>query len=186
MAIPKTEAEIVYWAVEQFTFAAKFLACCLKKKVDVSMFEPKTILTVDDGSIIKIAEWPKMNQSKLENGAKNQLMTSIAACSIAVDDALSRRYGGSSSYRNWKAKPSSINSLREIIFLIRSAYAHKMPDVHWHISSNRRGAIYTVTTPDGEVEFDANDRHGTKMNPVHFGGLKGYFRLVNYASDLLT
>ncbi len=72
------------------------------------------------------------------------------------------------------------------MFLFRSAYAHKMPDVHWHISGPRTTAVYTVNTPDGVVEFNANDKHGKKLELAHVGGLRGYIHLVCFASDLLN
>ncbi|WP_445365577.1 hypothetical protein ACJJJB_01505 [Microbulbifer sp. ANSA001] len=178
------EAERVYWGLQQFVFAAKFAVCCQNEIIDSSVFQSKCTLNIDSDVTFDIPEWDAFNQSELVKSALNQMMISLGACSIAVDEALSIR-NGNSSYKNWAATPSDLNSLREIMFLIRSAYAHKMPDVHWHISGARTTALYKVNTPDGLVEFDANGKHGTKLELSHFGGLKGYINLVNYASDLL-
>jgi len=178
-----TEAEKIFWAVEQFTFAIKFLTCCNSGTVDPNIFKPKAIMRLK-GVSFEIQAWNDMNLEKLKKAAGNQLMVSMAASAITVDDALSRVYG-KNSFDAWKKDPSDLNSLREIIFLIRCAYAHTMPDVHWCIDKKRKDAIYQVCTPDGNVSFNAGNKQREKLKFNHFGGLKGYFDLVNFAHDLV-
>ncbi|MBX7147506.1 hypothetical protein K1X76_00345 [bacterium] len=180
-----TEKESVYWALQQFTFAVKLVVCCFNAKIDFNIFKPKVTFNIQNDVTFDVPEWDIINQEELNKAVMNQLMASLAACTIAVDEALSIRHG-KSSFRNWEKTPSDLNALREIIFLIRSAYAHKMPDVYWNIDPNRNKAIYTVNTPDGQVQLDARDKHGTKLKFPHFGGLKGYLHLVNFASDVLS
>lgn len=179
------EAERIYWGFQQFVFAAKFAACCENGTIDSSVFQPKSTVCIENDVTFNIPEWDAFNQEELVKSSLNMMMSSLGACSIAVDEALSIR-NGKSSFRNWQNNPTDLNALREIMFLIRSAYAHKMPDVHWHIDGQRRTATYQVNTPDGLVEFDANGKDGTKLVLSHFGGLRGYINLVNYASDLLN
>ena len=180
-----TEAERVFWGFQQFAFAVKFVAACGSNEIGIDAFQPERTVRIGNEAPITIPEWDVIDQNQLSVGAQNFLMISLGACSIAVDEALSIR-NGKSSFRNWSNNQNDLNGLREIIFLIRSAYAHKMPDVHWFIDTPRRQAVYQVQTPDGLVELDTNNRHGTKLEFCHFGGLRGYVNLVNYASDLLN
>jgi len=179
-----TGAEKVYWGLQQFVFAAKFAACCNSGTIDFNLFKPRCTISIPNDVTFDIPEWNSINQEELVVGALNQLMISLGACAIAVDEGLSSKHG-KSSFKNWEKDQSDINSLREVIFLIRSAYAHKMPEVHWHISGPRAKTTYLINTPNGDVQFDANGKNGTKLEISHFGGLRGFIYLVHLASDNL-
>lgn len=179
-----TESEQIYWAAQQFAFALKFVHLCQKERISADLFKPSCDFHIDGVYQCSISDWDAIDQTQLNLAALNQLMIAVGASAIAIDYALTRKHG-SSSYKNWHNNPSDLNSLREIIFLIRSAYAHKIPDVYWHIDGPRRNAVYKVQTPDGEVVLDTKNRNGTKFDFSHLGGIQGYLRLLHYADDLL-
>lgn len=177
------EFEKVDWGLQQIAFAFKLYNCCKANEIDPDLFKPELTVKIDNDTI-NVPKWKGFNQNELLKQALNQVMTAVGVCAIAVDQALLTKHG-KSSFKNWKNNPNDLNSLREIIFLIRSAYAHKMPDVYWNISGPRTKAKYVVNTPKVKVEFDANNKHGTKLKVSHFGGFKGFIHLVQFASYTL-
>lgn len=160
-------------------FALKFFYCCQKNKIVASIFEPELTFKIDS-ELVQVPKWDAFNQSELIKQAENQLMNSVGVCAIAVDSALADKYG-KSSYREWKKNPTEINTIREIIFIIRSAYAHKIPDVFWYIDSSRSQAIYELNTPFGIVNFDARNKQNTKLEFAHIGGVKTFIYLLERA-----
>lgn len=184
MCIKKmNELEKVKWGLQQIEFAFKFYKCCFDNEINCKLFKPKLTVKVDNDTI-NIPEWDIFTQDELVKQALNQTMTSVGVCVIAVDQALSAKHGNS-SFKNWQNNPNDLNSLREIIFLIRSAYAHKIPDVYWHISGDRTAANYVVNTPGGPIKFNANGKHGTKLEVSHFNGFEGFIHLVKFALNKL-
>lgn len=179
-----TEVEKVRWAIEHFVFTMKLSAIVENGMINHEIFRPSTNVIFSGEPLMTIPEWDGLTQAGLIDAVRNYQMMSIAGSSIAADNALSAKHGRSSQ-NLWQANPNDLNSLREILFLIRSAYAHTVPDVHWQIAGRRKTNIYSVETPDQIVEFDANGKHGAKLDFADFGGLKGYLSLLLYASDLL-
>ncbi|WP_298773908.1 hypothetical protein [uncultured Shewanella sp.] len=106
-----TETERVYWALQQFMFAAKFAACCDNQSIYYNVFKPVSTVRIPNDVTFDIPEWDIFNQEGLMTAALNQMMTSLGACSIAVDEALSSR-DGNSSFRNWQNNQNDLNSLR--------------------------------------------------------------------------
>ncbi len=121
-----------------------------------------------------------MHLKYLIKQAENLLMNSVGVCAIAADSALADKYG-KSSYREWEKNSTELNTIRELIFIIRSAYAHKIPDVFWYIDGSRSQAIYELNTPFGKVNFDARNRQNTKLEFAHFGGIKTFIYLLESA-----
>ena len=153
-------------------------------EIDPRCFEPARELHLPGEARIGLPEWKDFDKLKLCQLANNYLLLALGACVISAEEALSKKHGSSTS-KNYKNNPTDINALREVILIIRSAFAHKLNDVHWIIDVNRR-LLYEVNTPDGMVIFDARNRHNTKFNFAHIGGMEGLHKLINFASDDLN
>lgn len=180
----KTPAQIHYWGFEQFISAAKFYSACMNDEIDPKSFEPARQLHLPGEAYIGLPEWKDIDKLKLCQLANNYLLLALGACVISADEALSKKHGASSA-RNYANSSTNINALREVILIIRSAFAHRLNDVHWVIDPNRR-LLYEIDTPEGKVTFDARDKHNTKFEFAHIGGMEGFHSLINLASDDLN
>lgn len=177
----KTNAEIHYWGFEQFISASKFYSACLHDEINPKCFEPARELHLPGEAYIGLPEWKDFDKLKLCQLANNYLLLALGACAISADEALSNKHG-STNAKNYANNPTDINALREVILIIRSAFAHRLNNVHWVIDKNRR-RLYEVNTPNGIVKFDARDKHNTKFEFAHIGGMEGFHKLINFASD---
>ena len=180
-----TPKDRIFWALQQFIFTLRLQGLCKDGNIASELFTPEKMVRTWDGQQIRINEWNNLSKDSLITVAKNNTLLALGGSVIVVDEALTIAHSPqrqSGAFDEWKYTPTDLNALREVIYLIRCAYAHHMIDVHWNISNGRKSAIYKIKTPDGiQVEFDARDKNKTKLHPDHFGGLAGYFALVNFA-----
>jgi hypothetical protein len=113
---------------------------------------------------------------KLRTYAQNLVLSTEATLSIVMDDAL-QSLGGRDPFDT-----SDLGSARNIVYMIRCAFAHGAFKPRWQCSPKYQ-RIYAVRA--ASVQFDGKLCNGKELKPDDYGGLEGHMRLLAFCLKAL-
>lgn len=194
-AYPKNEAEEIDEALNildltirlQTGFRVGFISSeCFQRKMEVNK---DTHSALDNDYFYN-------KKPILKNRFRNLVLTTIGMVSCALDRALDQKFGN----KNPKDH-SEIGSVRNIIYMIRCAFAHDPCNPIWECKSKYTESPYVLTIDKsvskriifGEnipqalaFEFDFKKLNGMGLSFEHFNALDGFFLLAEYGQKLIS
>jgi hypothetical protein len=171
----QSPAQMVGTAIELLFFALHLDTGIQTGKITAeNLPKPLKVLFEDEGILMRDKEYdPKAMQAN----ASNLTLATIAISAIATDAALE-----SLGPRD-PNDTSELGSARNIIYMIRNAFAHNPFSPKW-VCDSRYQKTYCVGSI--KVELDGSKCNGQSLQPKDFGWYRGYLDLLKFCFNKLS
>jgi len=113
-------------------------------------------------------------------GIQNIGFSAVGITAMALDQALDEAMG--------MKDPNDTGqngALRAIIYMLRCAFAHDIAEPQWCCAPKYQNSYSVFLPQSGLLTFNGSLLNGQFVRPEHFGGMEGYFQMMDLSKKLV-
>lgn len=170
---PYENADVLF---QSLIFTQYIKAGIEKHEISNNIFHHPLSIAFDDASIKTFAP-PNYDEHQVETMIMNLRNISLGACFIGFDEALK------DAFKNKEIKDNDINSLKDIIYMLRCAFAHTPSKPTWNIAKDKYQKRFEIKEINFSMDF--NNLHGKEVEITYQDGAPSLWNLMEYCLSVL-
>lgn len=173
-----TAAETIDQAFLQLTFAVKLLTFIELGKLSKTDFDGAVVIELAE-DFLKFDPGTFNSYDDIILAAQNQYSITLGFTAVTMDEVLE-----SAGFKRNLAAGSPHRDLRDLVYMIRCAFAHDMMHPKWAA----RGPFlrdFRIASPGGPIEVDMGKLNGKPLEMEDLGGPKAFFKIKDEVKRIL-